>query len=306
MRRTIQLLALWNFLTDFSLFAPVAILYFARVSGSFALGMSIFSIVFLASAILEIPTGIFADKIGRKQTMLAGTLMGVTSAVFYALGFSYWWLVAGAVFEGAARSFYSGNNDAYLHDILADHGQEHKFHHYLGKVGAMFSYALRESSYQFRAAFVSSLWPVWALGISSVLANIGATISFYFSGKIIHRFKEYFSIVASDLICHILHFTALLFPSVFSPLLMASSSLTYGVKSVSKDTLYQKQFSEQYRATMGSLSSLGGSLMMAVFSLGLGILGDHITPLKGLLIFQMLSIAPSIVFFSLFWKQRES
>jgi MFS family permease len=146
MRRTIHLLSLWNFLTDFSLFAPVAILYFAHVSGSYALGMSIFSIVFLASAIFEVPTGIFADRIGRKQTMLIGTFMGVLSTIFYAVGFSYWWLVVGAIFEGTARSFYSGNNDAYLHDILVDHHQEHKFHHYLGQVSSMFQIALAISA----------------------------------------------------------------------------------------------------------------------------------------------------------------
>ncbi len=383
MQRTIRLLSLWNFLTDFSLFAPIAILYFAKVSGSFALGMSIFSFIFLSSAILELPTGIISDKIGRKKTMLAGTILGVLSTILYALGFSYWWLVAGAVFEGAARAFYSGNNDAYLHDILADHNKESEYHHYLGKVSAMFqvalalsailggfiaawsfalvvwlnvippvlklvvtvfipeakkrparttnvyshlkealvlfgrnkelrilslasmlNHAIGESRYQFRAAFVGLFWPIWAIGISSMLSNVAAAISFYLSGKIIHKFKEYFSIVASDLMSHALSFIALLFPHFLSPLLMASTSLFFGVDTVARGSLFQKHFSDATRATMGSLNALGGSLMLALFSFLLGSLADQISPVKSLLFFQVLAIIPSALIFSLFWKQK--
>lgn len=384
MRRTIRLLSLWNFLTDFSLFAPVAVLYFSRVSGSYALGMSVFSVVFLTSAILEVPTGIFSDRIGKKQTMILGTCMGALSAVFYALGFSYWWLVVGAVFEGTARSFYSGNNEAYLHDVLADNNLEHEFHSYLGKVSAMFqvalatsallggflaqwsftlvvwlnvipgvlkllvsffltqpkkrsvkttniyshllealhlfmhnqelrvlslasmlSYAIGEAAYQFRAAFVSTLWPVWAIGVSTMFSNVGAAISFYVSGKIIKRFKEFSSILACHIMSQVIDFVALLFPTIVSPALLASTSLFYGVDSVAQSSLFQQQFTEHQRATMGSLNALGGSLMLASFSFGLGVLADTVAPVRGLLIFQLLSLIPSFLFFTLFWKQRK-
>jgi MFS family permease len=385
MRRTIRLLSLWNFLTDFSLFAPIAILYFSRVSGSFALGMSVFSIVFITSAILELPTGIFSDRIGKKQTMLVGTAIGLISTIFYAIGLNYWWLVAGAIFEGTARSFYSGNNDAYLHDILTDHQLEHEFHTYLGKVDAMFqlalatsallggivahwsfelvvwlnvipaflklivsfyltepkkrshqttniyahlnesiklffqnqelrllsfasmlSYALGEATYQFRAAFVATLWPVWAIGFSSMFSNIGATLSFYLSGKVINKFKEYTALNFSNVVSQILNFTGLLFPTIFSPFLLASTSLFYGIKSVSKESLFQKNFSEHQRSTMGSLNALGGSVMLAVFSFSLGFTADHLTPVKGLLLFQLVSLIPSCLYFILFLRKRQA
>jgi hypothetical protein len=57
LHKNIKLLAWFNFFTDFKLYPPVAIIYFARVSGSYALGMSIFAITQLASAIFEVPTG---------------------------------------------------------------------------------------------------------------------------------------------------------------------------------------------------------------------------------------------------------
>ena len=93
-------------------------IYFAKVTGSYVLGLSVFSIAMISSAVFEIPTGVFSDLIGRKYTtMLSGlclTLMGIA----YAIGLSYGWLVMGAILEGLARALNSGNNDALLYDSL--------------------------------------------------------------------------------------------------------------------------------------------------------------------------------------------
>lgn len=118
--RNVRLLAWFNFFTDFRPYAPIAILYFAQVSGSYALGMSVFSAVMLAQSLFEVPTGVFSDLIGRKKTIVCGALAGVLSLVCYATGGTYIVLLAGAAFEGLARAFYSGNNDALL-DVLDRH-----------------------------------------------------------------------------------------------------------------------------------------------------------------------------------------
>src|SRR5258706_1204782 len=111
LHKNIRLLTFFNFFLDFRLFAPVAVLYFQHVNGSFALGMSVFSLVFLSSAFFEIPRGIFSDKIGRKKTIVLGTLATISSLIFYAWGASALVLYIGAIFEGLGRSLYSGNNE---------------------------------------------------------------------------------------------------------------------------------------------------------------------------------------------------
>jgi len=95
LHKNIKLLTWFNFFTDFRLYAPIAIIYFARVSGSYALGMSIFSITMISSALFEIPTGIFSDKIGRKKTVILGALLAVLYSLFYALGQSFFMLSIG-------------------------------------------------------------------------------------------------------------------------------------------------------------------------------------------------------------------
>lgn len=135
-KKNIKILTWFNFFTDFRLYAPIAIIYFAKVSGSYALGMSIFSITMISSALFEVPTGIFSDMIGRRKTVIFGAVSAVIYACLYALNHSYWLLAVGALFEGLSRSFYSGNNDALLHDTLSEEGNQHRYDEFLGKISA--------------------------------------------------------------------------------------------------------------------------------------------------------------------------
>jgi MFS family permease len=167
--RNIKLLAWHNFFTDFRLYAPLAILYFTKVSGSYVLGMSVFSVTMSSQALLEVPTGIFSDLVGRKRTLFYGSLAMLVGSIAYAIGFNYWWLVLGAVCEGSSRAFYSGNNDALLHDTLTQLGKREDYSETLGKLSSLFQVALA------LAALLGSImaswsfaWVMWLSVISQV------------------------------------------------------------------------------------------------------------------------------------------
>jgi MFS family permease len=66
-------------------------------------------------------------------------------------------LIAGAICEGLARSLFSGNNDAFLHDTLTELDERGDYAKHLGRVS---------SAYQI------------ALAISAVLGGLLATVSF--------------------------------------------------------------------------------------------------------------------------------
>lgn len=382
--KNIRLLSWFNFFTDFKLYAPIAIIYFANVTGSFALGMSIFSISMISSALLEIPTGIFSDIVGRRTTVILGAASAVAYSVFYAIGGSFWILVIGAVLDGLSQAFYSGNNDAMLHDTLAESKNEHRYDEYLGRISAMFQAALAisaivggilaqwsfplimwlsvipqficlllafqlnepatsvgesgniylhlreaihnfmknrklrllsassifgfgfgEASYQFQSAFYASLWPVWAIGIAKTLSNLGGMVSFQYSGKIIRKFKAMHILVADNLYCRIVNTIATAFPSVLSPLLMSTTSLFYGVTSVTRSALMQHEFTHGQRATMGSLNSFAGSLFFGIVAFSLGFVADQLTPARALLILQAFMLANLFVYWKLF-RHREN
>lgn len=348
------------------------------------MGTSVFGIIMLSSAIFEVPTGIWSDKVGRKYTVVLGSWARVLAFVFYAVGLSYWWLVIGAVFEGLSRAFYSGNNDALLYDTLADESKQGDYDEFQGKVSStgqlamgisallsgliaifsfnyllwfsviiqvsllfvsyllvephfrkkldtnllahtkeavslfisnkklrllslasILSYSISELKWEFTSAFVATVWPIWAIGISKMLPSFGATVSFYFSGKLIRKFKAVTILLFDSVYGKIISFISLLFPTVFSPLLMSTPSLLFGVSTVAEKTLMQHEFSDHQRATMSSLNSLGGSVGFALMSLVLGGLADALGPTKALVIMTIIGLPVIYLYWKIFKNDRD-
>lgn len=382
--KNIRLLSIFNFLIGFNLFWPLAIIYFSKVSGSFTLGTSIFGIIMLASAIFEVPTGVLSDRVGRKYTIVLGSWSRVLAFTFYAIGLSYWCLVIGAILEGLSRAFYSGNNDAFLYDTLADDNLVQDYHEHLGKVSSteqfsmgvsavigslianysftylmwisllpqiamlfisyqfvephfrkkldtniyahiikaiklfirnkklrllslasILNYSISELKWEFGSAFVATVWPIWAIGISKLLPSFGASLSFFYSGKLIRKFKEVNILLFDSIYGKIISLISFGFPSVFSPLLLATPSVLYGVGSVAEKTLMQREFTDHQRATMSSLNSFGGSLGFAIMSLLLGGLADFMGPAKALIVLTIIGLPVIYLYWLLFHNDRK-
>ena len=126
----IKLLTWFNFFSDFRLYAPIAIIYFAKITGSYTLGLGVFSVEMISSSIFELPTGLLSDFIGRRKTVILGAFAGLISVILYAIGLNFWVLAVGSIFAGLARSFFSGNNSALLHESLRESQQEKEYAQY--------------------------------------------------------------------------------------------------------------------------------------------------------------------------------
>ena len=379
MHKNIKLLALFNFFTDFHLFSAILIIYFAKITGSFALAMSLFSVTMVSTALFEVPTGIFSDYIGRKKTIMLGALCSVLAIVFYAIGLNYYLLLIGALFEGLQRAWYSGNNDALLYETLSDANSKEDYDHFLGRTSAMFQvaaavgiilggfiatwsfslvmwlsvipqvlclvisllivepkrhskqsaniythlffatekiwsnkklqllsfnsilgYAIGETAYQFRAAFVNTLWPIWAVGFSKVLSSIAAAFSFWFSGKIIKKVGAFRLLLLSDIYEKVINIGSVGIATVASPVFLSSTSLLYGATEVANNKLMQLEFNDEQRATLGSITSFMGSLAFGLFAIILGLLADKFWPTKALFFAYILSLPTLFIYWKLY------
>lgn len=135
--RNIRLLAWFSFFLELKFYSAIIVIYFAAVTGSYTLAMSILAVASLSAALFELPTGIFSDLIGRKRTLVLGALAHCGSVVLYALGGDYSVFLLGGICEGLSWALFSGNNTALLHDTLAETGQEAAYQEYLGRTVAM-------------------------------------------------------------------------------------------------------------------------------------------------------------------------
>jgi predicted MFS family arabinose efflux permease len=173
LERNFRLLRLFNFCTDFRLLAPIAIIYYSEVAGSYALGASVFSIVMVSSAVLDVPTGVYSDQLGRKRCMAIGAACAMAYAVCYASASGFWLLALGAVFEGASRAFYSGSDSALLYESLATEGREREYPGYAGRAAAMFQLALGSSAL---LGGVVATWSLSAVVWLSVIPQVGCLL----------------------------------------------------------------------------------------------------------------------------------
>ena len=383
MHKNIRLIALFNFFTDFHFYSAILIIYFARVTGSFALAMSLYSVAAVSSAFFEVPTGVFSDYLGRKKTIILGAICAILSISFYAIGLNYWILFIGALFEGLQRSWYSGNNDALLYETLSNTNRKEEYDHYLGKTSSLFQvasvfsiilggivavwsfplvmwlsvipqiicliiafliiepfkkstqstniyshiliaakkiwtnrklkllsfadiigFAIGESTYQFRSAFVNTLWPIWAVGFSQVLSSIGAGISFWYSGKLIKKFGAFRILLIDNIYSKIIDIGSVAVATIFSPIILSTTSLFFGVTNVATSKLMQKEFTDEQRATLGSLNSFLGNLAFGIFAIILGSVADKFGPTQALLFAYILSIPTLLISWTLFKENR--
>ncbi|QQR63596.1 hypothetical protein IPH70_03745 [Candidatus Roizmanbacteria bacterium] len=67
---------------------------------------------------------------------------------------------------------------------------------------------------------------------------------------------------------------------------------------MAKESLLQKEYQQEQRATMGSLNSFAGSFYSRVVAFCLGLIADALNPAKALLIMQFFTAA-TIVFYLL-------
>jgi len=205
--------------------------------------------------------------------------------------------------EPRVHTAKSTNIYAHLIDSLKQFGINNKLR--LLSLASVVSYGVGEASYQFRSVFVATLWPIWAIGIVHSSTNFGAAASFWYSGKIIDRFKSLQILIGAKLYSFTVNLIALIFPTILSPVLLASHSLFYGVTEVAKNSLMQKEFTEKQRATMGSLNSLFGSLFFGFFAIVLGSIADAVGPAKALILAQLVSSTMIYIYWRLFKNDKD-
>jgi MFS family permease len=78
----------------------------------------VYTIAAIANIILELPTGIFADLIGRKTTMILSRVFTLIAFIIFGFSGNFWMFVLAQLFITLGESFKSGTDVAYIYDYL--------------------------------------------------------------------------------------------------------------------------------------------------------------------------------------------
>ena len=119
-RFRLRALYAFSFLKNLQFFGALAVpFYLYRLSFDYSRMFILEAIFSVAMMLLEIPTGIVADKWGRKISLLFGALF--LGASFFAFGVfrDFWVLALAELVCAAGMTFVSGADQAFLYEILA-------------------------------------------------------------------------------------------------------------------------------------------------------------------------------------------
>lgn len=94
------------------------------------------SIMIFTIFVMEAPTGILADRIGRKWSIICSTVLLMTAEFIFIFARDYGWYVLIALLTGSGFAFASGALEALVYDSLPEEGREDAMKRAMGRVNS--------------------------------------------------------------------------------------------------------------------------------------------------------------------------
>lgn len=196
----IRKIYLYETLYSMMFYTPIIVLFYQANGLSMAQIMMIQSFSSIVWIMMEVPSGYFADLVGRKKSLLLNAIFAILSTLILGFGHSFYHFLAAAFFWALAGVFVSGADSAFVYDTLKALGKEKMYKKVWGNVA--FYYYIGSSIASVIGGLLGGInfrYPFFAM-IAVYLLLIPLTLSLYepnrpkvVSGK--NRFSDLLKII---------------------------------------------------------------------------------------------------------------
>ncbi len=177
-RRNVPLFFAYRATTRAILFAPYIQHFMSTVRGlSKQEYGDLQAIYYVAVVALEVPSGVFADRFGRKWALIAGALASVAGCLAFALAWNFSMFVVGEILLAMGTALISGADSAMLFDSLATDGRENEYARAEGAGQAIWLLGTGIGFPLTGFFLVINGDPVLAYWVTGVLAAVGALVA---------------------------------------------------------------------------------------------------------------------------------
>jgi len=287
----------FNFFWLFCVLLPVLYPYYATLGINMHQFFQLQAVFGLTVALLDIPTGYFSDRFGRKLSIALGGAFTGLGYIVLLLSDGYWGLFLHEIILGIALSFVSGADIAILYDSLPISTVRTQYWQALGKtqlafaagesLGAILCGVLVAYSYQ-HVLYTQVIIAWFPFLVALTLSEPKVNKAPIYSWKNVHKMWNYLlndekivrrlslNFVMWLLATYIIIWMVQKFwrennvPLVYFGLLWAAYNLTMGLSAYYAHTL-EKKFSASQLLRIVALMCCGGYLAMAVFGGWVGI-----------------------------------
>jgi len=127
MKRGLSLFYAFRLLATSYVYMPIFMLFQASRGLTFGESLALGGIFSGVVVLVEVPTGVFADRVGRRRSMLLGALTMVVSCAIAARSYSFGDLAIAEALAAISIALCSGADSAYLFDFLRQHDRVHEY-----------------------------------------------------------------------------------------------------------------------------------------------------------------------------------
>ena len=112
---------------NFAFWLPIYAVFFLNRGLDYSAILLLYAIDNAFQTALEIPSGMLADKWGRKPILMLGAIIQMTGFLMIAFGDGLIWYAAAMALHGIALACLSGSDAAFIYDSLVAAGRENEF-----------------------------------------------------------------------------------------------------------------------------------------------------------------------------------
>jgi len=125
--RNLKLFYAFRLLATSYLFVPIFMLFQADRGLSFFERLALGGIYSAVIILVEVPTGVFADRLGRRRSMMWGAVAMVASCLLATRANGFIEFAIAESLAALSMALVSGADSAYLYDLLAAHDRAHEY-----------------------------------------------------------------------------------------------------------------------------------------------------------------------------------
>jgi MFS family permease len=127
---------LYGFLKNLRFYEPFLMLFFLEKGLDYLQIGTLYAVREVCINLVEIPSGVVADSLGRRRSMAVSFLSYILSFIVFFVADSYWVLLAAMVVYAGGEAFRTGTHKAMIFEYLRMHGWGHLKTHYYGHTRA--------------------------------------------------------------------------------------------------------------------------------------------------------------------------
>jgi MFS family permease len=114
----VKKLTLINFFLNLFFLSPVSVFFFQHRGLNYFEILALESVLVFFIFLFEVPTGIFADKYGRKKSIIIGSVLIALEPLIFIFANNFFLFALAFALSGIGLAFLSGTIEAFIYDSL--------------------------------------------------------------------------------------------------------------------------------------------------------------------------------------------